>query len=58
MIEFKVKQQMESNNLSSEHIENDVLTLTYETSPSEYWFESKLQDNFDKYDQRFEHSEE
>ena len=58
MIEIKGKQQMESNNLSSEHIENDVPNLTYEISPSEYWFESKLQANFDKYDQSFEYSEE
>ena len=49
---------MESNNLPLKHIENDVLTLTYETSPSEYWFETKLQANFDKYDQSFEYSEE
>ena len=31
MIEFKGKQQMEPNKLSSEHIKNEVLTLTSET---------------------------
>ena len=49
---------MESNNLSSEHIENDVLTLTYETLYSEDSSETKLQAKFDISDQIFEQPKE
>ena len=44
------KKQIQPNKLSSEHIKNDVLTLTYETSYSEDYFETKLQEKFDKFD--------
>ena len=37
---------MEPNKLSSEHIENWVLNLTYETSSSEHRFDIKLQARF------------
>ena len=46
------------NKLSSEHIESEVLTLTYETSSSKDSFESKIQSMFDKYDLSFEQQEE
>ena len=49
---------MKPNKLSSEHIQNEVITLTYETSSSEYLFETKLQAKFDKSDQMFEQIEE
>ena len=49
---------MEPSKFSSEHIENEVLTLTSETSSSEYCFETKLQAKFDKSDQNFEQPEE
>ena len=42
------KKHTESNIFSSEHIENELLTLTSETSSSEYCFDTKLQANFDK----------
>ena len=45
---------MEPNKFSPEHIKNEFLTLTSETSSYEYFFESKLQDKFDKFDQTFE----
>ena len=57
-IDFKGKQQMETNKFSSEHIENEVLTLTSKTSSSEDCFETKLQSKFDKSDQIFEQPEE
>ena len=44
--------------LSLEHIENKVVTLTSETSSSEYRFETKLQAKLDKSDQSFEQQEE
>ena len=49
---------MEPSKFSSEHIENEVLTLTSETSSSEYCFETKLQAKFDKSDQIFKQTEE
>ena len=49
---------MEQKKLSPEHIENEVLTITYETSSSEDYFETKLQYKFDKSDQIFEQQEE
>ena len=49
---------MEPNKLSQEHIENKVLTLTYENSSSGYCFETKIQANFDKCDQIFEQQAE
>ena len=58
MIDFKKKQQMEQIQSSSEHIENDALTITYENLPSEDWYETKVQSNFDKPDQSFEQIEE
>ena len=36
LIEFTEEEKMEQKKLSPEHIENEVLTLTYETSSSEY----------------------
>ena len=41
---------MEPNKFSSEHIENEVLTLTSETSYPEDRFDTTLQAKFDKYD--------
>ena len=55
---FKGKQQMEPNKLSSEHIENEVLTLTSKTLSSEDCLETKLQAKFNKSDQIFEQPEE
>ena len=49
---------MEPNNFSSEHIENECLTITTKTSSSEDCFETKLQAKFDKSDQMFEEPEE
>ena len=49
---------MDPNNLSSEHIENKMVTITSKTLSSEDCFETKLQANFDKYDQLFEQPEE
>ena len=54
MIEFKVKQSMEPNKFSSEHIENEVQTITSETSSSEHRFETKIQAKFDKSNQTYE----
>ena len=45
---------MDLNKLSSEHIENKMVTLTSDTLSSEDWFETKLQAKFDKSDQIFE----
>ena len=42
---------MDPNKFSSEHIENKMVTLTPKTLSSEDWFETKLQDKFDKSDQ-------
>ena len=44
----------EPKKLSSYHIENEVINLTYETSSSGYFFETKLQAKFEKSDQIFE----
>ena len=49
---------MEPNTFSLERIKNEVLTLTYETSSSEDYYETKLQAKFDKSDQIFEQLEE
>ena len=49
---------MEPKHSSSEHIKNESLTLTYETSSSEDCFERKFQANLDKSDQIFEQPEE
>ena len=54
LIEFKGKQQMGQKTFSSEQIENKLLTLTSENSPSKYCFKTKLQANFNKSDQSFE----
>ena len=48
---------MEPNKLSSEYIENEVLTLTSETSSSEDCFETKLQAKFYKSDKILEEPE-
>ena len=48
---------MDPNKLSSEHIEDKIITLIYETLSSEDCFETKLQSKFDKYDQLFEQPE-
>ena len=53
-MEFKGRQKMEPEMFSSEHIENEVLTLTSETLPFEDCLETKLQANLDKSDQNFE----
>ena len=42
LIELKVKQQMEPNMLSSEKIENEVLTINYEHPSSEYHFDRNV----------------
>ena len=49
---------MELNKFSSEHNTNSLLTLTYENSSSEDFFETKRQANFDKTYQILEQSEE
>ena len=49
---------MEPNKFSSEHINNEILTFTSETSLSEAFFETKLQAKSDKTDQIFEQPEE
>ena len=58
LVDFKGEQQMDPNNLSSEHTENKMVTLTYENLSSEYCFETKLQAKFDKSDQHFEYPED
>ena len=45
---------MEPKTFSSEHNENEVLTLTSETSSSKHRYMTKLQAKFDEYDQIFE----
>ena len=54
LIEFKEKQQIEPCILSSEHIENKVITLTSGASYSKDIFDSKLQAKFEKSDQSSE----
>ena len=49
---------MDTNKFSSEHIENNMVTFTSETSSSGDCFETKFQAKFDKYDQVFEQEEE
>ena len=49
---------MEPNKFSSEHIKNECITPTYETSSYEDCLETKIQANFYKSDQIFEHPEE
>ena len=51
LIDFKGKQQMEPNKLLSENIGNEVLNISSETPYYEDNFDTKLQANFDKYDQ-------
>ena len=53
LIEFKDKQQMEPNKLSSEHIRNEILTLTSKNSLTKDYFGTKLQAKFGKSDQFF-----
>ena len=48
---------MEPNKFSPEHIKNEFITLTPETSSYEGFIETKLQANFDKSDQMFEQPE-
>ena len=43
---------------SSEHIQNKMVTLTFETLFSEDCFETKIQAKFDKSDKFFEQLEE
>ena len=57
-MEFNGEQQMDPNKFSSEHIENEMVTITSETLSSEEWFETKLQSKFDKSDKCFEELEE
>ena len=47
LLEFRGKQHMEPNKLSSEHIKIEFLTLTSETPSSEYCLETKLQAKLD-----------
>ena len=49
---------MGPNKLSSEHNENEVLTLTSKSSSSEDQFETKLKTKFDKYDKGFEQQQQ
>ena len=49
---------MDPNKFLSEHIENKMFTLTYETLSYEYCFETKLQSKFDISDIFFEKLEE
>ena len=49
---------MESNVFSSQHIQNEVLTITSEHPSSEYNFESKSQANISPSDKSFENPEE
>ena len=49
---------MDPNKFSSEHIENKIFTLTYETLSYEYCFETKLQSKFDISDNFSEQLEE
>ena len=58
MIQFKKNKQIEPNKFSSEHIKNEVLTITYDNSYSEYNFENKIQAKFDKSNKMFEQQEE
>ena len=44
---------MDPNKVSSEYIENKVLTIVSENSSSEDNFDTKLQANFDKFDLMF-----
>ena len=48
---------MEPNKFSLEHIENELVTITTETLSSEGFFETKIQAEFDKYDQIFDQPE-
>ena len=45
---------MALNMFSSEEIEKEVLPIPYEPPPYEYFFEIKLQANFDKSNQNFD----
>ena len=58
LIEFKVKQHMESNMLSSEHIQNEVLNITSEHPSYENYFKSKFQAKIYPSDQKFDKQEE
>ena len=49
---------MDPNKFSSEHIENEMVTINSETLSYEDCFETKLQAKFDKYDQNFKQPEE
>ena len=49
---------MDPNNLSSENIENKMVTITSENLSSQDCFETKPQAKFDKFDQIFEQPEE
>ena len=49
---------MKPNKFSSEHIKNEFITLTSETSYSEGRFETKIQAKVDKYNQSFKQQEE
>ena len=55
---FKEKHYDELIKFSSEYIQNEVLTLSSETSSSEYSFERKSQANISWYNQFFEQPEE
>ena len=48
------KKQTEPKHFSSEHIENENLTLTSETLYSKYCFDTKIQSKFDESNKRFE----
>ena len=46
------------NTCSSEHIENEVLTINSETTPSEDHFETRLKSNISPYDHIYKKNEE
>ena len=49
---------MDPNKFSSEHLENKIVTLSYETLSSEDCFETNIQSKFDKPWKFFEQPEE
>ena len=51
------KKRMESNVFSSQHIQNEVLTITYEHPYSKYDFDRKFQANISPSDQSYEKQE-
>ena len=58
MIKFKGKYHDDFRKFSSEHIQNESLTITFEHPSSEDQFERKFQDNISPSDKRFGKQEE